>query len=92
MYKLKYHSSFKDINENNIKIEIYKNTTATVQAEELILSADAVSIQYESDNIFQPLKQSAASINILTSKVLDDLYTGKLNDIQIRIYKNNNLF
>lgn len=92
MYKLKYHSSFKDINENNIKIEIYKNTTATVQAEELILSADAVSIQYESDNIFQPLKQSAASINILTSKVLDDLYTGKLNDIQIRVYKNNNLF
>lgn len=92
MYKLRYYSSFKDINENNIKIEIHKDTTSTVQAEELLLSADAVSIQYESDNIFQPLKQSAASINILTTKVLNDLYTGKLNDIQIRIYKNNNLF
>lgn len=92
MYKLRYYSSFKDINENTIKIEIYKNTTATLQAEELLLSADAVSIQYQSSNIFQPLKQSAASINVLTNKVLSDLYTGKLNDIQIRIYKNNSLF
>ena len=92
MYKLRYYSSFKDINENTIKIEIYKNTTVTLQAEELLLSADAVSIQYQSSNIFQPLKQSAASINVLTNKVLSDLYTGKLNDIQIRIYKNNSLF
>ncbi|WP_321426407.1 hypothetical protein [uncultured Bacteroides sp.] len=92
MYRLRYYSTFKDINNNTIRLEIYKDSEETVTAEELILSADAVSIEYSSDDLFKPLKQSGCSINVLTGKVLTDLYTGKLNDVTIKIYKNDSLF
>ena len=92
MYKLRYYSSFKDINENTIKVEVYIKTTNTVTAEELKTSAEAVTIQYSCDDIFQPLKQSGASINFIVSKVLTDLYTGVLVNIRVQIYKNGELF
>jgi hypothetical protein len=44
MYKLRYYSTFKDICNNTLRLEIYKDLEETVTAEELILSADAVSI------------------------------------------------
>jgi CRISPR/Cas system-associated protein Cas7 (RAMP superfamily) len=92
MYKLRYYSTFKDICNNTLRLEIYKDLEETVTAEELILSADAVSIEYSSEDLFKPLKQSGCSVNVLTSTVLIDLYTGKLNDVTIKIYKNDSLF
>lgn len=92
MYKLRYYNSFKDINENTIKVEVYINTTNTVTAEELYSSAEAVNIEYSCDDIFQPLKLSGASINFIVDKVLEDLYTGVLDSIRVHIYKNGELF
>ena len=42
-YQLIYNSSFKDIDENTINIEIYKDSGGTLIASELLCSADAVS-------------------------------------------------
>lgn len=92
MYKLKYYSEFKDVQDNSIRIEIYLRTTATVQPEQLMLAADAVSIEYASDDIYKPLKQSCCTINVLTKNVLADLYTGRLNDVTAKIYRRGSLF
>ncbi len=92
MYKLRYYSTYKDLSNNTIRIEIYKNTIETVTAEELLLSADAVSITYEADDMFKPLKQSGCTVNVLTGAVLTELYTGKLNDITLKVFKNDSLF
>lgn len=92
MYKQIYHSEFKDIDENNIRIEIYKKTNESVVSKELLLSAEPIIIEYSSDDIFQPTKLSSASINVLTKEILLDLYTSKLNQITCKIYKNDNLF
>lgn len=92
MYRLIYYSDFKDVDDNAIRIEIYKESDIEIAPVELILSADAVSIDYNSDEIYKPLKQSACTVNVLTKDVLTNLYTGKLNDITLKILKNGNLF
>ena len=71
---MKYYSDFKDINDNAIRVEIY--TTDSAEPVSLLLAADAVNIEYTSDNIYKPLKQSCCTINVLTKDVLTDLYTG----------------
>ena len=81
-YQLIYNSSFKDIDENTINIEIYRDSGGTLIASELLCSADAVSINYESDDdVFKPIKCSDCQINVLTTKVLANLYTALGNQI-----------
>ena len=92
MYKLLYTSLFKDIDNNSIEIEIYKNfedAATTVAPSELQYSADAVSINYESDDdVFKSIKCSDCQINIVTNKILTDLYTALKNEIYCLIKKN----
>ena len=84
---------FKDIDENTIEIEIYKNfedATTTVASSELQCSADAVSINYESDDdVFKPIKCSDCQINIVTNTILTELYTALKNEIYCLIKKND---
>lgn len=92
MYKLLYVAMFKDIDENTIKIEIYKDfedAATTVASSELQCSADAVSINYESDDdVFKPIKCSDCQINIVTNTILTELYTALKNEIYCLIKKN----
>lgn len=84
---------FKDIDENTIEIEIYKNfedAATTVAPSELQCSADAVSINYESDDdVFKPIKCSDCQINIVTNTILTELYTALKNEIYCLIKKND---
>ena len=92
-YQLIYNSSFKDIDENTINIEIYRDSGGTLIASELLCSADAVSINYESDDdVFKPIKCSDCQINVLTTKVLANLYTALGNQIYCTISKNGSVF
>ncbi|WP_229118830.1 hypothetical protein [Bacteroides finegoldii] len=92
MYKLIYDSSFKDLNENTIKIEIFKDTEDATTSSELLCTAEAIEINYETnDDVFKPLKCSDCQINVLTTKVLTDLYTALNNQIYCTIYKNGKL-
>lgn len=57
MFSKIYYTSFNDINENKIDVEIYKDTTIT--AKELTCTEDAIQINYESDSdIYKALKCS----------------------------------
>lgn len=87
---MKYYSDFKDINDNAIRVEIY--TTDSAEPVSLLLAADAVNIEYTSDNIYKPLKQSCCTINVLTKDVLTDLYTGQLDNVKVKILRNGKLF
>lgn len=83
---------FKDIDNNSIEIEIYKNfedAATTVASSELQCSADAVSINYESDDdVFKPIKCSDCQINIVTNTILTELYTALKNEIYCLLKKN----
>lgn len=41
------------------------------------------------DDIYAPVRTSSCDINIVSNKILDDLYTAKKNDICVRIKKGN---
>lgn len=92
MYKLKYYSDFKDVQDNLIRGEIYLQTTEAIQPELLKLAADAITVEYTSNDIYKPLKQSCCTVNVFTDRILTDLYTGKLNDVMLKVYRNSKLF
>ncbi len=92
MHKLLYYSEFKSLNDNDIRLEIYKDTDDSITATELLLSSESINVEYTSDSIFKSLKQSSCTVNVLTDKVLKDLYTGKLNEILLKVFINDELF
>lgn len=93
MYKKIYYSNAKDINDNNIKVEIYKNTEDVVVEKELLLANDGIEIKYDNgNNIFKPLIQSTCSITFLLPSIEYDLYSSTKNDVICKIYKNDSLF
>ena len=91
MNKLIYYANIKSINNNEIKIEIFKDTDEDIVPVELIISDDSILIEVVSDNIFTTLKQTTCSFSILTPIILKDIYTGKLNEVTLKLYKNNEL-
>lgn len=93
MYKEIYYSTFKDANNNTIRIEILKDTNGDVKAKELILCSDSVTIDYQgNDDVFYPSKCSGCKISVLTEGLLLDLYSGKANEICCKVYRNDALF
>jgi hypothetical protein len=75
--------NYYNTNGEPITVEVSKNGNIA----ELTLADGAVTIDYNIDSIFAPLKQSGCSIKVLTDRILD-LYTGKRDEVEIRIYKN----
>ena len=94
MYKQRFHSIFYDIDNNKISVQIYINVENDIilNDEELLLSSDPIQIKYVSDDIFKPLKLSGCTINVLTNNILTDLYTGELNKVMLKVFKNDTLF
>lgn len=92
MIGLRYTGSFQNVENDLYTVNIYKEGY-TGSAEEILLSGDPVIIDYEIDkDIFKPVKLSGCSINVLTKKILSDLYTGKITDVKIDILKNGELW
>lgn len=91
-YQLRYYSNFSSSDGHNYTVNIYKDSEDIITSSELVLSSDAVTVTYESDDIFQPLKQSGCTVNILTSNILSDIFTGKINDVAVEILKDGILF
>lgn len=91
MYNVLYYSEYNDLNNNLIRLEILKNGY-NGNATELMLSDPAITIDYQSEDFYKPIKKSGASINLLVPNVIQNLFTGELLNPQIRIYRNNVLF
>ena len=88
---VKYFGEFDDIDNNRIRVEI--NIDGAVgEAIELTIADPSITIDYNSENIFQPLKKSGASISLLVPNVIESLFTGELLNPRVSIYKNNELF
>ena len=91
-YKNIYYSTFKDVDDNTIDIEIYKKDS-TLTESELQCVADSVSINYEgTTDVFKPIKCSDCQINIVTKTVLNELYSALGNNIYCIIKRNNHIF
>jgi hypothetical protein len=88
-YNVKYRGQFRDVDNILWTVDILKQETVSA-IEEITLADPPVNIEYQQEDVFQPLKCSAATIRVLTPKILD-IYTGKI-DVKIQIYKNNVLF
>lgn len=88
---IKYFAEFDDIDNNRIRVDI-DIQGASGETEELILADPAITIDYNADNLFQPLKKSGASINLLVPNVIESLFTGELLNPTVSIYKNDELF
>jgi len=88
-----YISEFKDRNNNSIKLEITTptNTSETEDVEVLTL-ADAMSIEYSGESIFDTVRPSRASVNLLLTDIKSDLFSGTLNNVSVKLFKNNSLF
>lgn len=78
--------NYYNTNGQPIRVEVSKNGTIA----ELTLADGAVTIDYVIDSIFAPLKQSGCSIKVLTKEILD-LYTGKRDEIEVRIYRGSSV-
>lgn len=71
---VKYFAEYDDLDNNRIRLEIdFKAFSG--QPTELILARPAITINYQSDDVFQPLKKSGASISLLLPNVKTDLFT-----------------
>lgn len=91
MYKILYYSEYSDLNNNLIRLEILKNNYSG-NATELMLSNPAITVDYQAEDFYKPIKKSGASINLLVPNVIQNLFTGELSDPQVRIYRNGVLF
>lgn len=82
--RLRYYSEFKSIMEKLYRVEIH--TTLATYSEELTLTGSPFTVEYESDTLYKPLKMSNAVLNLLTNKILSDLYTAEGQSIEVRLY------
>ena len=90
-YNKIYYSTFKDVDDNTIDIEIYKKGS-TLSTTELLCSSESIVINYEGGtDIFKAIKCSDCQIDIVTKNVLNELYTGLGNNIYCIIKKNDNV-
>lgn len=80
-----YRGTFKDINNSEYTVEIIPKGTEG-HVEEITLSANPVTISRKSETLFTELKPLGCTIEIMTDKILPDLYSSNLKDVEVNIY------
>lgn len=85
-----YTGSFKDINDNYF-YTVNIVTPEEGESEELIFGSSPVTISTASEGLFTPIKSRNASIEIATKKYHFNLYNPTLREVQVTIYKEDEL-
>lgn len=82
---MKYIGYFKNINEVNYSITF--NCSQVVGAdEEIILATEPIKVEYTSSNlIYEPIKNSNATISIITNTILSNLYSSELTNVIVEL-------
>lgn len=80
-----YRGTFKDINNSEYTVELIPKGTEG-HVEEITLSNNPVTISRKSDTLFTELKPLGCTIEIVTDKILPDLYSDNLKDVEVNIY------
>ncbi|OJV23023.1 MAG: hypothetical protein BGO30_01210 [Bacteroidetes bacterium 41-46] len=84
---MKYIGHFKNINEIPYKVVI---DTGGVGETEITMGADPFIVKYEGEStIYKPLKLSSASLNIVSSNYLFDIYSAEAQGTKIQLFRNN---
>lgn len=86
---MKYIGEFKNINDELLKIEIVTNND-TSSTTELLLADNPFSTSLEGGNIiYKPCKYSSATVRLLLSQPLFDLYSSIAKNVKVTLLKNN---
>lgn len=80
-----YRGTFKDIDNNEYTVDIIPKGTEG-HVDEIILSSNPVTISRKSDNLFTEIKPLSCTIEIVTDKILTDLYSSNLKDVEVNVY------
>ena len=80
-----YRGTFKDIDNNEYTVDIIPKGTEG-HVDEIILSSNPVTINRKSDNLFTEIKSLSCTIEIVTDKILADLYSSNLKDVEVNVY------
>lgn len=83
---IRYYSDFLGTNGTHYTVKIYKEGYEG-DPEGLLLSGDPITIEYNKDEVISSFKLSGCTITVLTPDILKDIYTGKVLDSRIEIYK-----
>lgn len=83
----RYFGSFKDINNKDIFVEITPSSgTYTEEIELKFPYENPITIERDSDGIFTPIKDSAATITIFTDEIYWDIYDKSQTGAYVKIY------
>ena len=85
-----YYSDFKDIDNNSMRLEI--TTSASGSNTEVKLLSDAMTIEYSGESVFDAIRPSRASVNLFVSDIIPSMFSGTLNGVTVKLFKNSSLF
>ena len=90
----KYYYTFKGLDNTSFLAEIWQETTATITAEEITGDEDPFYIEYPAVNIFEPVKGSGCTLNLVstTDRKFLNLFTANIMEYQIKLYKSGILY
>ena len=87
--KMTYYSDFKDLDNNSLRLEIQTSGSGSTEVK---LLSDAMTIEYSGESIFDALRPSRASVNLFVSDIIPSMFSGTLNSVSVKLYKNSSLF
>lgn len=73
-----------------MRLEI--STSASGINTEIKLLSDVMTIEYSGDSIFDALRPSRASVNLFVTDIIPTLFSGSLNGVTVKLFKNSSLF
>ena len=80
-----YIGYFKDINNNNYSVKIIPSGTEGTE-NEITLSDNPVTITQKSDGLFDELKLTGCTVEILSKEIYPDMYSPGVKDVKVEVY------
>lgn len=88
---LRYRIPFKDVNNNSYEVQIYREDY-TGEATELTGATSCFVVSgTDEDFMYHPVRTSSATLNVLDSELLLDLYSINNQYAPVKLYKNGSL-
>lgn len=87
-----YKTEFRDINNDLIRVELLKNSTATT-VKELVAGGDPINLNNNSDDyLYTPIRLFGGTFTVVLNEYDFGLFASNDREIQIKIYRNDSLF
>lgn len=87
-----YKTEFRDINNDLIRVELLKNSTATT-VKELVAGGDPINLNNNSDDyLYTPMRLFGGTFTVVLDEYDFGLFASNDREIQIKIYRNDSLF